>query len=333
MEIKDLIEEIEGDVVDVLATKLEYYNTTNVPRRSDPQLTFERNVEKKGKTLSTCVLFVDIRDSVALTRKHHSHTMGQVYTAFTKGVLKIAKYHNGHIRNIIGDRVMVVFPSNDCFKAAVKCAISINHFAKYVMNKKFTGVNFKCGIGIDYGDLKVLKVGIPRRGQEVNENRALVWTGYPANIASRLTDVANKAIDETYFEVVRYPINPSHRFHSLLFNYTSPLLGTQQSKVKEPYYSLFSETVEMSIEEFANSISSYKEGEISMTGGKFVSFSKKTRKVSYPEILMTADVYNGYKIANPQGNDIINKFWKEQNHEIKNVTQKTWGGDITWTIK
>ena len=134
--------------------------------------------------------------------------MGRIYTAFTKAVLKVAKYHSGHIRNVIGDRVMVVFPTKDCFTNAVDCAISINHIATYIINQQFFGVDFKCGIGIDYGELRVIKVGVQRQGSEISENKRLVWVGYPANIASRLTDVANKTINKEYFEVIRNPINP-----------------------------------------------------------------------------------------------------------------------------
>lgn len=332
MAIKDLINEIETDVVDVINTTFSYNDTYNVPNRSDTQLTFERGIEKKGKAMHTCVLFVDIRDSVALTKKHHSLTMGKIYTAFTKGILKIANYHGGHVRNVIGDRVMVVFPSNNCYTNAVDCAISINHFAQNAMNKKFKDVDFKCGIGIDYGKLKVLKVGIPRRGEERHEHRALVWTGYPANIASRLTDVANKKIEETYFEVVRNPINPRKMPGYLWGNYSSPLLGSKPATDNEPFYLSTTETKEMTPEEFANSISSYKEGELDITGGKFIRFSKKTRIVNYSPILMTADVYTGFKNANPERNSIKNKLWKEHTHIIKNVDKKIYGADITWTL-
>ena len=149
MSVKNIIAEIERDVIDVIKTNFVHNETTVVPNTNDSQLTYESGEEKKGKKIKTCVLFVDIRNSVALTEKHHTQTMGRIYTAFTKAVLKVARHHNGHIRNIIGDRVMVVFPSTNCFTNAVECAISINHIAKYIIKKQFSGVDFKCGIGID----------------------------------------------------------------------------------------------------------------------------------------------------------------------------------------
>ncbi|WP_180904080.1 adenylate/guanylate cyclase domain-containing protein, partial [Flavobacterium chungangense] len=189
--IKSLLSEIESDVIDIKVKKFDYIRTTSVPNRYDTTLTFERGENKTGKELETCVLFVDIRNSVALNKKHTTQTMGRIYSIFTKSILKAAKYHKGHVRNIIGDRVMIVFDPNNCFTNSIECAYTINNISN-IINSTFTAVDFKCGIGIDYGNLKVLKIGLHRRGSEVVDNKNLVWVGYPANIASRLTDNANK---------------------------------------------------------------------------------------------------------------------------------------------
>lgn len=327
MAIKTKLQEIENDVIDVINTDFVYYIATEVPQRNDAQLTFESGIQKKGKVIKTCVLYVDIRNSVGLTEKHHNITMGKIYTAFTKAVLKVARHHNGHIRNIIGDRVMIVFPVNDCFTNAVDCAISINHIAQYIINNQFKNVDFKCGIGIDYGDLRIIKVGIQRNGTENAENKGLVWAGYPANIASRLTDNANKTVKETYYEVVRNPINYLYNFGGLTFSpFSSPLPKEQ------PYYLNTIETIEMTAIEFANSISSIKPGELYMSGGNFISFSKKERVYNYSPILMTEAVYNGFKSNNPTRNDIVKNYWKEQAHQIKNYKGKLFGGDVHWAI-
>lgn len=315
MAVNSIIEEIEKDILDVISTNFFYNNTIIVPNSLDNELTYERGYEKKGKIINTCVLFVDIRNSVALTKKHHTQTMGRIYTSFTKAVLKVARYHKGHTRNIIGDRIMIVFPVTDCFSNAIDCAISINHISKFVINKHFKGVDFKCGIGIDYGELKVIKVGIQRHGTEKGENKGLVWVGYPANIASRLTDFANKKFEEFYFEVVRDKIKTG-----------IPILG---------FYSFNSlpeiETVEMSVEEFSNKIG-IKNGQLFLKGGKLINFLKKSREISYPEILMTESVFNGYKYANPLKKDIKNNYWNEQNHKIMNITSKIFGSNINWDL-
>ncbi|MFV8327306.1 adenylate/guanylate cyclase domain-containing protein [Flavobacterium sp. ZS1P14] len=334
MAVKNILNEIENDIADVVSTNFVYNNTNLVPNGLDGQLTYERGIEKKGKKIETCVLYVDIRNSVGLTVKHHTQTMGRIYTAFTKAILKVARHHNGHIRNIIGDRVMIVFPVENSFKNAVECAISINHIAKYIINKQFVGVDFKCGIGIDFGELRVIKVGIQRHGTERGENKGLVWVGYPANIASRLTDNANKKITETYYNVVRNPINPRYHFKALggLGNIGSPF--SKYNFDNEPLYNMkVEETKRMTTVEFAESVKSHTDGSLYIVGGNFIRFTKETEEYDYSSILMTEAVFNGYKRANPSGIDIQNNFWKEQKHQIKNVTGKIYGGDINWIIK
>jgi len=253
--------------------------------------------------------------------------MGKIYTAFTKAVLKVARHHNGHIRNIIGDRVMVVFPVANCFTNAVDCAISINHIAPYIIKKQFKNVDFKCGIGIDYGDLRIIKVGIQRNGNENAENKGLVWAGYPANISSRLTDSANKIIKETYYEVKRNPLNYLSIFGGLNL---SPI-SSPTPKYQPPFLDKI-ETVEMTAEQFANSIISIKPGELYMSGGNFISFSKKEKVYDYSPILMTEAVYNGFKSNNPARKDVVNNYWKEQAHQIKNYKGKLFGGNVHWVI-
>lgn len=330
MAVKNILEEIERDVIDVTKTNFVHNDTRVVPSATDSELTYESGKEKKGKKIETCVLYVDIRNSVALTEKHHTQTMGRIYTAFTKAVLKVARHHNGHTRNIIGDRVMIVFPSKDCYTNAIDCAISINHISQYIINKHFTAVDFKCGIGIDFGELRVIKVGIQRYGTENGENKGLVWVGYPANIASRLTDFANKKIEETYYEVIRNPINP--RAIRPMFGLASIFGSTSSYDPNAPFYLNTVETVEMTVEEFANSIAQYDDGRLFSGGGKNIKFEKKTRNFTYQNILMTETVFKGFKAANPTRKCIINNYWSEQKHNIKNVDGKIYGGGVIWDL-
>lgn len=339
MSIKSIIEEIESAVSDVINTEFNHYITKKVPNSEDPVLTFERGVEKKGKVIETCILFADIRNSVALTQKHRNQTMGRIYTAFTKAVIKAAHYHGGFVRNIIGDRVMVVFPAENCFTNAVDCAITINHISNYVINKKFS-VDFKCGIGIDHGELRVIKVGVSKQGSERSENKGLVWVGYPANIASRLTDVANKSISQESYLVTWHRKNA----RSIIPPWGSLQLGSYLSRglynnsvssydpTASPY-SLFPETIEMTPAEFARNIASYKEGELYMPSGNFKSFERKTRELIYKPILMTSSVYNGYKKENPNCDTITKKMWELINNDIDNVKEKVYQGQVTWDVK
>lgn len=330
MAVKKIIQEIDADIKDILSTEFSYTNTTSVPNLDNSALTFGNAEEKKAKVINTCVLFVDIRGSVALTKKHHTKTMGRLYSAFAKGVLKAAHHHCGYVRNIIGDRVMVVFPASNCYTNAVYCAITINHLCSKIINTQFTGIDFKCGIGVDYGELKVIKVGTQKKGAEANENRGLVWTGYPANLASRLTDTANKVVKEDYYLVTRNPYNDA-KF--LGFGLVNPFGGPRLDLSSLPDYLDTIETVEMTPEKFANSIKTAPTGSIYVSGGKFISFEKKIRKTEYPAILISKTVYNGYKKENADGNDVIYKWWEKETYKVKDVNDEVYGSNLTWKIK
>jgi adenylate cyclase len=323
MALKDIIAEIDRDIADMAGTKFEYVNTKYVPSANDPGLSYERGVSKKGKIIKTCVLYVDIRDSVALTAKHQSITMGRIYTSFTKAVIKIARHHGGHTRNIVGDRVMIVFPEDKTFTNAVECALSINYIASNIFPSKFPGVAFKCGIGIDHGELKVLKVGIQRNGVESAENKGLVWTGYPANIASRLTDMANKTITENYYSVKYYSLNLGTYFG----------LGSPLSKPSVPFYSTLPTKKEMSEIDFASSIRVHNDGQLFFVDGKMISFEKKTRTYKYPPILVTNSVLSGLKSESINDRLYRTGYWREQIYPIKNVSEKVFGSELSWSLK
>lgn len=331
MPVKNIIEEIDSDIKDILSTEFSYTNTQHVPSLDDSAFTFGNAEEKKAKQISTCVLFVDIRGSVALTKNHHTKTMGRLYSAFVKAVLKAAHYYNGYIRNIIGDRVMVVFPSANCFKNAVHCAITINHLCSKNINPKFKGVHFKCGIGIDYGELKVIKVGTPKQGTEQNENRGLVWTGYPANLASRLCDTANKDITQDFYLVKRNPFNLAKLVG--LRDFPPIIPGSPPISLGSlPTYSDKIETTEMTPEKFASSIIISSTGSLSMLGGRFISFEKKTRKIDYPAILISKTVYNGYKAEVPLSKDILNKWWEKETFRVNDVSDDVYGANLFWVL-
>ena len=99
-----------------------------------------------------------------------------------------------------------------------------------------------------------------------------------------------------------------------------------------PLYLDAIETVDLTTEEFANSIKSFSERNLYMTGGNFIKFEKKKRTKNFFPILMTDSVYEGFKNANPTRKDIRENYWKQETDSIKNVTQKVFGGNVIWTI-
>jgi class 3 adenylate cyclase len=172
--------------------------TDLVPSLDDAGLTFANLNEEylRTKEIETCVLYVDIRDSTKLNQALDPSLLSRVYSIFAKSMVSVAELYGGNVRNIVGDRLMVVFDRKECFQSAVRTGILMHTVSEYVLGpafKRFLNLEFRCGVGIDYGRMLVTKVGEVRRGSERDAYRTLVWLGTPANVASKLTDSANKA--------------------------------------------------------------------------------------------------------------------------------------------
>lgn len=317
MSRKDFFKNIESVIDDWKDTSFTFIAKNDVPGLDDTSLTYGNGEEKKGIEINTCVLFVDIRNSVQLTKVKQVRTMGKIYSVFTHCVLLAAEEEGGYVRNIIGDRVMVVFPPDQCFKKAVFCAITINHIATLI-NKKFDNFEFKCGIGIDYGKLNVMKVGIKKKGAENDDNKGLVWVGYPANFASRLTDCANKEYIDTI-----YKVDGEFYEHNFL---DIPFLERPSG-----YYR---KTLEFSPEEFAAKVEiSDNNHTLSLSSCRYIySIEKEERKCLYPSILISSKVYQEYVKYDPEANDIKNSWWKKQTRKIRDINFDVWGASLTWEL-
>ena len=196
MALSTLRAEIDDEVSTILAShfKISVTNTAGVPHSADPSITFP-NLDTKSqgtKLLETTVLYVDMRRSTQLSFQHRRETVAKLYTAFVRATTRVAKYFGGEVRGIIGDRVMVIFDQANCFGRALDTAILINSVCKYIINSRFPHNQVEFGVGIDYGRMMATKTGVRRQGAAQQSYRSLVWLGRPANVASKLTDNANK---------------------------------------------------------------------------------------------------------------------------------------------
>lgn len=300
--VKDeLLDIVENDTNTIFGSDFSYEQTDDVPSIYDPNFTYADGDEQKGQEIATCVLFVDIRDSVKINSSKYQHIKGRMYASFVRSVLRAAKHHQGKVRNIIGDRVMIVFPATNCFKNAVDCAVSINHIASHIISKKLN--EFRVGIGIDYGKMKVYKVGLPLKAEENIENKNFVWIGEPANFASRLTDMANKK-KKNVFALRKYFRFPQFA-NGKWITQTREVLNADQLADRLP--ALPSEGV-CNIEVEKHDIGSYS------------------------SILITDSVYEGLKKEDPNRNSIVKKLWKETDGDFRGVTKKVYEANLIWRV-
>ncbi|MCC6753997.1 MAG: adenylate/guanylate cyclase domain-containing protein [Saprospiraceae bacterium] len=321
MSVKDIIK---------MGFELTKTQSNNVPNHEDPGLTFESGQIKKGKIIKTCVLYADIRNSTLLSKTHSSEQMARLYTAFTKSMMNIAEYHGGVIRNIIGDRVMIVFPESNCFQNAIDTAVSINTVSSKIINRLFTDIEFKCGIGIDYGEKFVVKAGIPKQDKERANYKNLIWISNSANIASKLTDIANKVMIQNMFRVTYNPRN--FLFLSPLRRLLNRNAGLNYLSENEPRYLPNEEIKEVTSEEFIEKFDMLTGGSLYYTDGNLIKFEKFDKKIITSAILVSDQVYQEYKKIDPKKEEFTNGWWKIQDTAIKEYTKKIYGCDMVWKI-
>jgi adenylate cyclase len=196
LSISNARNEIEDEISTIFASDfaLDVTPTSSVPHSDDSAITFP-NLDlrhQRSKLIKTAVLYVDIRRSTNLNLDHREPTVAKLYSAFVRAMTRCAAEFGGYVRGIIGDRVMVLFDPSTAFTDAVDTATLMNSVCQHELNKYFKQDDVTCGIGIDYGRMLATKTGVRRHGYERPNYRALVWLGRPANVASKLTDLANK---------------------------------------------------------------------------------------------------------------------------------------------
>ena len=307
--MSDLRDELSDEVGIILAADFSVTatSTSTVPHSSDGAITFP-NLDTKTqacKLIDTCVLYIDIRRSTELSITHKPQTVAKLYSAFVRAMTKCARHYGGHVRGIIGDRVMVIFDCDDCFANAVDCAILMNSASKYVLNKHFMRNEVHCGIGIDAGKMLVTKTGFRRRGVEQHNYKNLVWLGRPANVASKLTDLANKSSETLEIDTMQVA-------------YGHNVFDEWKWFKEYPINFVKNLTVSGGIIEHNNpNYLSHIHSSEYLT----------TREATKP-ILMTAPVYNGFKTARPDDSSIKYGWFKKVTLEVSGYTGDVYGGDV-----
>ena len=284
--------------------------TSYVPHSDDGAITFP-NLDDRAqgtKFIETTVLYVDMRRSTALSMKHRTETVARLYSAFVRGMTRCAGVYGGEVRGIIGDRVMMLFESVNCFANAVDTAILINSVCKHVINKHFLHNEVTFGIGIDYGSMLATKTGIRRHGSAQQSYRSLVWLGRPANVASKLTDRANKP--EETMDLIK--VNVAYSYFGIL---------TYAEEWPHEFVKHFTHNPARGLMIHDNP-----------AFHSFTTLTKRTiTKAATPPILMTKRVFDGFRSARPQDRSIQNNWFTSIDVKIPDYNDGVYGGDVVFT--
>lgn len=184
---------LEKIVDDAFKTKYQIKYGLSIPKVTDMPF------GNLGKIINISVIFVDIRYSTKIVSEVRHTTAAKMFKAFMKGIASIATNGGGKIRAFNGDGVLVVFYGSDGPVQAVKVAGQISWYLGEVLKKRLdkildqnqvlhkNKIEFDYGIGVDYGEVLVVRGGI--KGLHNND---LVWVGNVPNYAAKLSHKSRK---------------------------------------------------------------------------------------------------------------------------------------------
>jgi adenylate cyclase len=307
--MKDFLQDIKEEIADIFSSNssISISKTLTVPNVEDTGFTLASGNEHKAKTIETCVLFIDIRNSTQLNLEHSNEELAQLYSAFIVSMLRAAEYFGGYVRNINGDRVMVVFDVDNCFINAVQTAVLLNTIANNVIGRYFSAEKFECGIGIDYGQMLVVKTGTIKRGKENQFYKSFVWLGKPANLASKLTDLANK--DNYFMRIVKRVLKLEKA--SYLNNY------------KQSFKSVI-EHYNVDFNEFASKLTKSRIDEPIRYDNKNILYWLKISATNHP-ILLTQEVYAGLRQQEPESELLNSNLMEQSTVKVKGYSGSVYG--------
>ncbi|MCR9154387.1 MAG: adenylate/guanylate cyclase domain-containing protein [Bacteroidetes bacterium] len=156
----------------------EIEETKLIPGTDYSKLTFGN----KALVSELAFMFADIRNSSELHSTYGFKTAARIYQSFHDITVRVVESQEGKVRAFDGDRVMGVFAGDYKCSNAATAAMKIKWAVENILNSELT-TPIKVGMGVDYGNTLITKVG---KGRDSNNND-LVWIGKACNYASHLS--------------------------------------------------------------------------------------------------------------------------------------------------
>lgn len=155
----------------------------------------EKLTYKNGFYVWCTALFVDMRDSSGLTRKHRPSSLARLYRAYISELSALLRF-GIEVRevNIHGDAVWAVYNSTttDRIDDVFTVAAQANSLVQILSHKhQRLGMSpIRAGIGMSFGQALMVKAGL--KGSGVND---VVWMGDVVNQASHLANQGSKNLN------------------------------------------------------------------------------------------------------------------------------------------
>jgi uridylate cyclase len=184
-----LSDDLNKDITEIFTETFEVSSGWSIPTTAD--VTFDN----QGKKIRLVSLFVDIRKSTTLVSAMGLESAARMYKAYIRGITKIVRARGGEILSFNGDGVVAGFVGVSASNAAVLSALNLCCFLFHQLKPWVDQVliwtsspelRFDFGIGIDAGDVLVVKAGM--KGED---NHDLVWAGNPVNYSVKVSSLAS----------------------------------------------------------------------------------------------------------------------------------------------
>jgi class 3 adenylate cyclase len=164
----------------------------------------------QGRYLQAAILYADLRGFTSMVASAPAQHSLVALEVFVSELTRIARDFGGEVVDCAGDRILVAFivlPLNNSTKPiqrAVECGIWMQT-AMYKAIQPLLATagypNISCGIGVDFSDVVITRVGIRNRNK-------LVFLGGAANHAAKLEELANPG--ETVMSRIAYLNRPQY---------------------------------------------------------------------------------------------------------------------------
>ncbi len=218
-----LSDDLIKDGTEIFSQKFEVTTGWSSPSTTDVPF------DNTGKKIKLVALFVDIRKSTTLVNTLGLEWSARMYKAYVRAVTQIVRARNGRILSFNGDGIVAGFVgSATAENAAVLSGLNLNWFLGNYLKPTVdpllanvgapAGLTFDYGIGVDVGDVLVVKAGM--RGED---NHDLVWAGNPVNYAVKVASQASLpyslCVSEKVLEAAHYSLKTYSPTSTFMWEY------------------------------------------------------------------------------------------------------------------
>lgn len=164
----------------------------------------------EGRYLRAAILYADIRGFTSMIESFPARHSLVALEVFVSEMTRVARDLSGEVVDCAGDRILVAFArppfdtSNKPAQQSFECAIWMQTVMTMAIQPLLATAGYpdiSCGIGVDYSDVVVARVGIRNRPK-------LVFLGNAANRAAKLEGIADPG--QTVFSPIIYQNRPAY---------------------------------------------------------------------------------------------------------------------------